>query len=68
MINKSSSLLDEDRRKRFHSMVAQLLYLGKRIRMDTLTAVAFLITRVTKTTEEDDGKLWAVEGGYLCVH
>jgi len=60
MIDESSPLLDETRRKRFHSKVAQLLYLGKRIRMDILTAVAFLTTRVTKATQEDDGKLLRV--------
>ena len=60
VINESSPLLEETRRKRFHSKVAQLLYLGKRIRMDILTAVAFLTTRVTKATEEDDGKLLRV--------
>ena len=58
--NESSLLLDEARRKRFYSKMAQLLYLGKRIRMDILTAVAFLTTRVTKATEEDDGKLLRV--------
>ena len=57
MMNEISPLLDEIRRKRFHSKVAQLLYLGKRIRMDILTAVAFLKTRVTKATEEDGGKV-----------
>ena len=45
MIYKNSPLLEENHRKRFHSKVAQLLYLGKIIRMDILTAVAFLTTR-----------------------
>ena len=57
MINESSPPLDETCRKRFHSKVAQLLYLSKRIRMDNLTAIAFLTTRVTMATKEDDGKL-----------
>ena len=48
IINENSPLLDEARRKRFHSKVAQLLYLGKRIRMNILTAVAFLTTKVIK--------------------
>ena len=56
MINESSPLLDETRRKRFHSKGVQLLYLGKRIRMDILTEIAFLISRVNKVEEEDDGK------------
>ena len=33
MTNESSPLLDETRRKRLHSKVAHLLYLGKRIRI-----------------------------------
>ena len=40
--------------------VAQLLYLGKRIMMEILTAVAFLTARVTKTTKQDDGKFLRV--------
>jgi hypothetical protein len=43
--------------KRFHSLVAKLLYLGKRSRPDILTTVAFLSTRVLKATEEDWKKL-----------
>ena len=55
MINESSPQLDEAHRKRLHTKMAQLLYLGKRIRMDILTVVAFVTTRATKATEEDDG-------------
>jgi hypothetical protein len=45
-----------ERESRFHSLVAKLLYLGKRSR-DILTTVAFLSTRVLKATEEDWKKL-----------
>ena len=45
IINESSLLLDETSKKRFHIKVVQLLYLGKRIRMDILTVGAFLTTK-----------------------
>ena len=48
MIYESSPLLDESPRNQFHSKVAQLLYLGKGIRINILTAVAFLTTRVSR--------------------
>ena len=46
MINESSPLLDEAHWKWFHSKVAILLYLGKKIRRDILTAAVFVRTRV----------------------
>jgi hypothetical protein len=49
--------LDERERKRFHTVVAKLLYLGKRTRPDILVAVSFLCTRVTVATDRDDDKL-----------
>ena len=48
-----SPLLAEKERKKFHSIVAALLYLAKRTRPDILTTVSFLSTRVTKATESD---------------
>ena len=42
----------------FHRVVAQLLYLAKRIRPECLTAVAYLSTRVTKCDEDDVEKLY----------
>ena len=60
MINYSSPRLEEASRKWSHSKVTQLLYLGKRIRMIILTAVAFLTIRVTMATEKDDDKLLRV--------
>lgn len=38
-------------------MVQRILYVAKRVRMDTLTVVSFLCTRVTKATEDDQAKL-----------
>lgn len=49
--------LPEGQRKRFHSLVAKLLYLGKRCRPDMLTVVAFLATRVLAATDGDWRKL-----------
>ena len=55
-VRESSLLLILDA-KRFHSFVAKLLYLSKRIRPDILTLVAFLATRVHSSTEDDISKL-----------
>jgi len=49
--------LDEDDRKKFHSVVAQLLYLAKRTRPEILLAVSFLCTKVREATESDKTKL-----------
>ena len=55
-IDPMSCLLKEWERKLFHSTVARILYVTKRIRMDALTVLtvtSFLCTRVTRATEED---------------
>ena len=49
--------LAEKPRQLFHTTVARILYLVKRIRTDALTVTSFLCTRVTKATEEDQSKL-----------
>ena len=54
---EESILLDKDRQVQFHSRVAKLLYLCKRVRPDLLTAVSFLSTRVQHPTEQDWHKL-----------
>ena len=41
----------------FHSVVAKLLYVSLRARMDILLPVIFLCTRVSKSTTEDQAKL-----------
>jgi hypothetical protein len=46
----------------FHSIVAKLLYLGKRGRPDILLPIQFLCTRVKAPTEEDQRKLERVLG------
>jgi hypothetical protein len=56
-IDKDSKELTEARKERFHTITAKLLYLGKRVRPDMLTAISFLTRRVQKPTEQDESKL-----------
>ena len=49
--------IDQDEKDRFHRLVAKCLYLAKRTRPETLTTVAFLCTRVTKSNQDDTKKL-----------
>ena len=49
----SSVDLNEERRNTFHHIVAKLLYVSKRSRVDIDLAVSFLCTRVSKSDEED---------------
>jgi hypothetical protein len=44
----------------FHSRVAKLLYLAKRVRPDILTSIAFLTTRTKSSTDDDYAKLTRV--------
>ena len=50
-------LLPEEQQKKMHTTVAQLLYLGTRVRPDLLLVINFLSTRVNKYTSEDQKKL-----------
>jgi hypothetical protein len=56
-VDPDAELLPRDRAERFHSVTAKLLYVAIRARMDLLLAVAFLTTRVSKCTVEDERKL-----------
>jgi hypothetical protein len=56
-IDEKSNRLEKEEADWFHRQVAKLLYLAKRTKPECLTAVAFLATRVTKSTEEDKIKL-----------
>ena len=56
-VQPDSKLLDEDNKGYFHSMVARLLYLAKRTRLEILTSVSWLSSRVQSPTEEDLKKL-----------
>jgi hypothetical protein len=48
--------------KRFHRVVAKLLYLSKRARPDIIATVSFLCTRVKEPTEQDREKLFHLLG------
>ena len=56
-IDANSEPLDPKRKEFFHSVTQKLLYLGKRVRPEILTAVSFLTKRVQYSTEEDYVKL-----------
>ena len=56
-VRDTSPPLKETDRQLFHTGVAKLLYLAKRVRPDLLTAVSFLATRATKAAEDDQAKL-----------
>jgi len=50
-------LLSEDKAERFHHIVAKLLYVSKRARIDIDLAISFLCTRVASPTKGDWAKL-----------
>jgi hypothetical protein len=54
---RDTTLLDAAEKGKFHSMVARLLYLAKRVRPDILLPVNFLATRVLKPDIDDFKKL-----------
>ena len=56
-IDEKSKLLDRSQKEYFHSIVAKLLYLSKRVRPDILLSICFLATRVQEPTEQDMNKL-----------
>ena len=56
-VDKSSSKLSEELRKKFHSGTAKLLYLATRARPDILCAIIFLCKRVQVATVQDAKKL-----------
>ena len=59
-IDENSNQLNENDKFGFHSMVAKLLYMAKRVRPDILLAISFLTTRVSGPTEQDLNKLTRV--------
>ena len=62
VVDEHSALLSEGERKRFHTLVAKLLFLSKRARPEISAANGLLCTRVTKATEEDKRKLFRLLG------
>jgi hypothetical protein len=57
-VNKVLELLGKDEESEaFHSVVEKLLYVSLRARVNLLVAVAFLCTRVSRSTRQDMSKL-----------
>jgi hypothetical protein len=56
-VDEESPLLNKDEAEVFHSVVAKLLYVSLRARMDLLLAIGLLCTRVSKSTKQDQAKL-----------
>ena len=55
--DKNSPKLDEERAKMFHSLTMKLMYVWQRNRTDIIATIAFLCTRVTKSTSQNWKKL-----------
>jgi hypothetical protein len=53
----TSEPLEKEAASRFHTIVAKLLYLAKRVRPDILLAVSYLTTRVQAPNADDSKKL-----------
>jgi hypothetical protein len=56
-VSAASPFLSKQEQEVFHSVVAKLLYVSIRARMDLLLATSFLATRVSKSTQQDLDKL-----------
>ena len=56
-IDENATGLNDEQKATFHSLVAKILYVGKRTRPDVLLTVTFLCTRVMNPTTEDWCKL-----------
>jgi hypothetical protein len=54
---RDSPELSHKGREEFHSKLAKIMYLAKRVRPDLLTGSIFLTTRVNCATEDDEAKL-----------
>ena len=48
-MNENAEKLDKEKAELFHLIITKLLYVTKRLRPDIETAIAFLITRVSKS-------------------
>jgi hypothetical protein len=56
-IREDATKLTNENKVKFHSVVARLMYLAKRVRPDILFPVTFLSTRVLDPDEDDQKKL-----------
>jgi len=54
---EESPRLSEEENKKFHRIVAQLLYLATRTRPDIMLPITFLCSRVCQATQQDNTKL-----------
>jgi Reverse transcriptase (RNA-dependent DNA polymerase) len=59
-VDETSPPLEKAESETFHSVTAKLLYVSTRARIDLLLAIAFLSTRVSKSTKQDRAKLQRV--------
>jgi hypothetical protein len=59
-VNEDSPALSTEEAVDFHSDVAKLLFLAKRVRLETLLAISFLASRVSAPAQEDKSKLQRV--------
>jgi hypothetical protein len=59
-VREDSAVLDTADKEFFHSLTAKLLYLGKRVRPDLLTAISYLTKRVLCPNNDDMKKLHRV--------
>jgi hypothetical protein len=57
-IDEKAKPLEQAGKAEFHTLVAKILYMGKRARDDVLTAVSFLSRRVQQPTVQDQEKLY----------
>ena len=56
-VDNTSPVLTQERSNVFHSIVMKLMWISQRCRLDIATAIAFLCTRVSKSTQQDWFKL-----------
>jgi len=56
-IKESADKLNSEDKEYFHSVVAKLLYLAKRVRPDILLAISYLASRVREPDSNDMNKL-----------
>ena len=56
-VREQSKKISEEKADNFHSVVATLLFVSRRCRLDIQTAVGFLCTRVAEPDEDDWAKL-----------
>jgi hypothetical protein len=59
-VRDDATPLNTEQREEFHTFVAKMLYLAKRVRPDILLPISFLATRVQKPDEDDRAKLHRV--------